>query len=516
MAMILWAVGETGCTGLVTPPEGDLQLGELAQAPPWPMDAPQRGQATFQAEETVRPDLPPPAAPLSPSCDLAVTQVAAYQAVKCTLWRAGEIVQGPRLVVGKPTLFRVFVEPGVRWPNRLARARLTLTEPGGSIRTYEVERLMAGMSRDADGASTFNFVINGVELTAETRYRVELDLGPECRHVEGSRKVPREGPLPLGAVDVAPLRISLVPIVYDADGSGRRPHLSHTHLDELRSAISAMWPARELELSVRASISTNVPLDDESFPLLLERVRAVRLADQPASDVHYMGLVAPTPELSEHCRGTCTAGLAFGNVMDDASLRVGVALGYAGEDAVRAFVHELGHTLGLRHAPCNTSLQLDPQYPHEGGLLGVWGFDERTRSFRDPERVGDFMGYCPEPWISDYSYGRIQTRLRSFLAPPAALRAGAFTQEPFVGVLVTEAGSVRPGMQYGPGLPLLEEGLVAHLNGAEAVLVHRLPVEDVHARLWLLPARVVQQPGKLRLPDGQSISLPLAGFRHTP
>lgn len=442
----------------------------------------------------------------TPPCDLAITEVAAFQSVKSSLWLGGQIVEGgPALVAGRATLFRVFVAPGPFWPNRLSKARLILTEPGGSIRIYETEKLMAGASDDADGASTFNFSIEGSAITDQTNYQVQLDLGVDCRRFEKSRTVPRQGPLPLGTVNVPVLQMVLVPMRYGADGSGRLPDTSQQQLDRIKAAILAMLPLRDVQISVRAPIDTNATLDAQSFPMFLDTIRALRATDNAAKNVHYLGLVAPAESLASYCQGSCTAGLAFGNMTDDPNLRAGVAVGFTGEESIRTLIHELGHTLGLKHAPCNTSDAVDPLFPYENGLIGVWGYDERQRRLRDPGVVGDFMGYCPDHWISDYSYSKVSSRLRSFASEGGqALSVVAVSREPMTSVWVPLHGPPSMGSRHRVGLPLPGETVTAvwspSTGGSQAVDVQSLPVQDADGRMWLLPDWLLSTPGRLFLP----------------
>lgn len=94
--------------------------------------------------------------------------------------------------------------------------------------------------------------------------------------------------------------------------------------------------------------------------------------------------------------------------------------------------HELGHNLGLGHAPCGTTNGLDHNYPHTEGSIGAWGFAVRAVPpywVRDPPRqdlgwdarqlvpprarlgesgwpTADLMSYCHPSWISDYNFIR--------------------------------------------------------------------------------------------------------------
>jgi hypothetical protein len=65
--------------------------------------------------------------------------------------------------------------------------------------------------------------------------------------------------------------------------------------------------------------------------------------------------------------------------------------------------HELGHNFGRFHAPCGGVGGPDPSFPYAGGTIGHYGFDFTTTTVRLPSS-SDLMGYCGNPWISDYNY----------------------------------------------------------------------------------------------------------------
>ena len=48
------------------------------------------------------------------------------------------------------------------------------------------------------------------------------------------------------------LKIVIVPVKYDADGSGRLPDVSATQIELYRKAFHAMYPAKKVEVTVRA------------------------------------------------------------------------------------------------------------------------------------------------------------------------------------------------------------------------------------------------------------------------
>ena len=84
------------------------------------------------------------------------------------------------------------------------------------------------------------------------------------------------------------------------------------------------------------------------------------------------------------------------------------------------YAHEVGHNLGLGHAPCpappssSAPSFIDPDYPYQAGSTGVWGWDARPPAggpsplksgpLRDPGVYEDIMSYCSPLWISDFTY----------------------------------------------------------------------------------------------------------------
>ena len=84
--------------------------------------------------------------------------------------------------------------------------------------------------------------------------------------------------------------------------------------------------------------------------------------------------------------------------------------------------HELGHSLGLRHAPCGNPRSLDSSFPYPDGSTGALGYDFRDggRLVR-PEEYKDLMSYCSPEWISDYHFtNALRFRLFDELPPLVA------------------------------------------------------------------------------------------------
>ncbi|HYD55021.1 MAG TPA: hypothetical protein VEA99_20460, partial [Gemmatimonadaceae bacterium] len=75
---------------------------------------------------------------------------------------------------------------------------------------------------------------------------------------------------------------------------------------------------------------------------------------------------------------------------------------------------------GRLHTPCGGPAGVDPQFPNPFGFTGVVGWDAASGALRDATRP-DIMGYCGDPWVSDYTYLGVM----NFRAGPNALAAAA-------------------------------------------------------------------------------------------
>ena len=80
-------------------------------------------------------------------------------------------------------------------------------------------------------------------------------------------------------------------------------------------------------------------------------------------------------------------------------------------------VHELGHNLSLGHAPCGGPEYVDSGFPHPNGRIGAVGYD--FSSGQTLIRRPDFMGYCGNPWVSDYHFGNALRHRQRAEPPPA-------------------------------------------------------------------------------------------------
>jgi hypothetical protein len=347
------------------------------------------------------------------ACGLRVSELSVYQGVRIPLVREGEVVTSRSLpvVLGRPAYFRALLAYTGASAAGNATARLRLESPAG-VQEFESKGLVTDPSSEAVLDSSLNFEVPGEAIRADTRATIDLYIGTSCGN--GGKVSYPPGGVALSAEDTGVLKVVLVPIQYNADGSGRLPNLTEAQLQRYRDHIMAVYPTRQVELIVHEPLVTGVALTAESgWPQLLETLREQRARDGAASDHYYYGLVEPADTFTAYCRNACVAGLSYLVDGVSSSRLVGLGVGFAtGSVAGETLIHELGHQHGRTHSPCGGGANVDLKYPHMGGSIGEWGLDVRTNPPRlqSPTNRKDMMGYCNPQWISDYTYNAIAQR----------------------------------------------------------------------------------------------------------
>jgi hypothetical protein len=349
---------------------------------------------------------------LPSTCEVELSEVAVYQSVKISLGTGDTAVATPSaaVIAGKPALFRVFLTPTAAAPVEGVTVRLTI-QSGAGQRTYDRTGTVAATSRDDDPASTLDLAVAKEDLQPDARASVEIVAPSHCAGSPRTR-LPRQGELALRPRSIGPLRVRLVPLRYDADGSGRLPDTSPAQLQSFQDALLAMFPVSTVEFSVREPVPMSVALGPKTgWSTVLDVVRQTRAKDRPADDIYYFGLVAPADTHARYCGSGCTTGVSFTPREVNSGNQASVGLGFTGAIAVEALVHELGHAHGRAHAPCGRPDRPDPDFPYPEALIGVWGYDARgSGQLRSPELTRDIMGYCGPRWVSDYTYRGLTER----------------------------------------------------------------------------------------------------------
>jgi len=385
-------------------------------------------------EDPSDPETPP--APVVSG--LAITDVAVFQAVKVPVVADGQPVSpsGRKApVVAKRTgMIRVYVQPQNGWTPKDVTAELRLVAQDQKFPIIRDTKRISGVSKDEDASSTFSLEVPGESLPPGVTFQVTLTApdGEKAEMVKSSEgRYPRDGSFEsLGAEVGGKLRVVLVPVKYDADGSGRTPRLGTAELDLYRKRLMRLYPASDVELTARAPMPWDGQLSSNGngFPNVLRAVTQLRAQDGAEKDVYYYGLLAPKASMAAYCGGGCVTGVsAIVDNPNDAAMRASIGIGFGNEESANTLAHEIGHAHGRKHSPCGGAQGVDPRYPHQGGAIGAWGYDIFDKTLIEPSKGRDIMGYCRNEWVSDYTYNAFFERIAAIslekdVASPAPAR----------------------------------------------------------------------------------------------
>lgn len=265
----------------------------------------------------------------------------------------------------------------------------------------------------------------------------------------GLRVAPRFTPAANNQVALAPrvgggvaVRVVMVPVqigstpgqvVADADGylRARLPAASVTRVEHapLQSAQVTTLPSTSSEWS-------------SAFSAILGEVDDLHLLEGASSRTYYYGFIP------KRTSGLAGMGYRPGNAA------VGFDLPNSPNAVRETMVHEVGHNLSLRHAPCGDPSGPDTAYPYANATMGagnrfIWGYDAVNQRFIDPTptSVHDVMSYCAGNWFSDYNYRKLQVYLtpadRTLTADADRVTASSAAVEQ---ELLLVSGEVRNGV----------------------------------------------------------------------
>jgi uncharacterized protein YjdB len=200
---------------------------------------------------------------------------------------------------------------------------------------------------------------------------------------------------PLSIVAAPTFNVRLVPVQQNRVGT------PGTASATLANIFRSVMPVNVVNVTTRATLVidyavTTGPID--SWARLVRDLEIVRRTDNV--DAFYYGLL----------RSSATSGVL--GLANGIPARTAIGLdegsGLGAASARLTFVHEMGHTLSLRHAPCGGAAGPDPVFPFTNGATGVYGMDTFNGNAIKSPTFNDLMGYCsPNEWISAYHYRKV-------------------------------------------------------------------------------------------------------------
>ena len=390
---------------------------------------------------------------------LDITGVSQNQGVHTWLMQNGQETASGPIVAFRPGLLRVHVAPQADWQAREVVARLRWEPATGPARVSDTVMTPSGSSQDGVYGSTFNFDIAGDEVEPGASYSIELreaSSDPPVTGNDDNAAWPNSGTVSVPAeYNGDQLRVHIVPIQYDADGSGRLPDTTASQIAIYTDWMYRVYPTASVEVTVDPNplvINYNISANGNGWGDLLYEITDVRYDRNIPDDTYVYGTFQPASSFGQYCAGGCVAGLSWR--ADDPSgvwARASIGLGYPGEGGAGTLIHEVGHAHGRSHAPCSVG-QPDPYYPHSGGELGEWGWDLVSSELKHPSDFRDMMGYCSPRWISDYTWEGLFDRVGWVNGNPDVAFAPVPTPWRIIGVNVDGARSLRGTVPIG-GVP---------------------------------------------------------------
>jgi hypothetical protein len=316
------------------------------------------------------------------------------------------------LVANRAGFLRVFVignqsntaKPAVRVTLRRGgtTTERTINAPGSGVPTSVQEGALG---------SSWNLALDGSLIQPGLSISAEVDPGnliPESN--ENDNAFPTSGaPKSLTVQTVAQAKIRFVPI---QQGDAAPGNISASNKDDVIELTRKIYPLAGITTDMHDVFSEPAGMlqsNGNGWGQLLTDLDALRLAE--GSDRTYFGIANLGYQFG-------VVGATFPAIPTSAGTDSPVEI-------QRVIAHELGHTWNQMHTPCGSPPDVDPNYPYGLGI-GVYGFDVTAKTIRPPS-TPDIMGYCANPWISDYIY----TRVLSFRAlSPIVAQAAPLGREP--------------------------------------------------------------------------------------
>ena len=346
------------------------------------------------------------------------------------------------LILGRPGLLRVWI----------TASEAFAPAPPARIRVYQGSHLVqeilrqppAGLAPTSLGPEvltpSYDVPLHGAWVGPGLRVEVDVDPDYEVGVVTRSTGffAQTEGPEHFPVAAVPTFRIRFVPL--RDSGSGVQGVITADLLDAFMEQTRRMLPLAHDEPSLGEPFVVSLFGSDGKVRSLLSVMRSAWLISDFRD--HYMHGIFPADVPRTF------SGIAYrpSSPLNPAPIAMTIDRLPAASFTV---AHELGHNLGIRHAPCGDPAGVDPDYPYPNARLGHPGYDYVDHRMPAPNTHYDLMSYCSPRWISDYNF-RLMLSWRLAAEPMAVAMAAAPSQP---GLLVW--GRVGPGgMILEPALPV--------------------------------------------------------------
>lgn len=383
-----------------------------------------------------------------PALGIDIVQVEANQGTAVAIGQEGEWVgaegRNAYMIRDRDTLVRVHHRVHEGWVPREIVGILHLQTADGELLEPRVARRVIEADSDPKNLNTqFYFSVVAAEAKPGLRYWVELREGSLTPEVGGASSGIATTPADFGLVGyeetALEMKVVLVPIEYTYIDPPTIAVVTDSDKQIVADALLQTNPVQSVDVQVHEPYLYTQQLTD--LGALLSPTSALRASENPDPNVYYHALV--------DVRGPAVnmvAGIAWltNDSKNEGNSRVAATVWYKPGEAMNpsgsaeVIVHEIGHNQGLSHVFCpaasSPAAGPDPSYPHMDGKIGVYGFGIRSFRLYTPTAAHDYMTYCGNAWVSDWTWNKTYNRIRTLTSWD--YEAGSGADEGPVGTLL--------------------------------------------------------------------------------
>ena len=195
-------------------------------------------------------------------------------------------------------------------------------------------------------------------------------------------RIPAQGRMSVDVVELQELQLTVVPFLHETEPDSSILAITRGMADEpeahpMLEQVRRLLPVGGIDLQLHDPVVTS---DSDGFEILHQTEVIRQMEGRPG---YWLGMAGPV-------RGGLL-GVAW-DIPSWSSFS---------QPLPSTIAHELGHNMGLWHAPCGEAGGPDPLYPHPRGVIDAWGYDMASGRLVSPYSP-DLMSYCGGHWIGDY------------------------------------------------------------------------------------------------------------------